>query len=168
MDLVYPPDGPLFLSQWNKLAQGIPITFEMRWKSKNYQETEAGDGVENVQWVLSACVPIQDADGNLVSIAGNTIDINAQKRVQEEAVQRAEALERACESERKFKYFALLALIAIYISDSRGKLTYCNNRFFELTGQPPVTDFGTIDFQSLVYPEDQPIVEGQWKVSGRP
>lgn len=163
MDLVYPPDGPMVLAHWNKLVQGIPVTFEMRWKGKNYRDAETGDGIEDAQWVLSACVPIHDASGNVVSIAGNTIDINAQKRVQEEALQRAEALERARESERKFKSFALLAPIAIYISDSCGMITYCNNRFFELTGHPPVTDFRDIDCSTLVYQEDQPILEDQWK-----
>ncbi|KAI1847108.1 hypothetical protein JX265_012920 [Neoarthrinium moseri] len=163
MDLVYPPDAPLVLSQWNKLAQGIPVTFEMRWKGENYRKSLNSDEINDVQWVLSACVPIQDEDGNLVSIAGNTIDINAQKRVQEEALQRAEALERARKSERKFSRFALLAPIAIYILDSHGKMTYCNNRFFELTGHPSASDYPSIDWQHLVFPEDQPILDNQWK-----
>lgn len=164
MDLVYPPDGPLVLSQWNKLAQGIPVTFEMRWKGQNYREATDGDGIEDAQWVLSACVPIMDEQGNLVSIAGNTIDINAQKRVQEQALQRAEALELARASERKFSQFALLAPIAIYALDSRGEMTYCNNRFFELTGHPPVEDFRSVDWaQSIVFPDDREIIENLWK-----
>lgn len=33
MDLVHPDDQSLAMSMWNKLAQGTPVTFEMRWKS---------------------------------------------------------------------------------------------------------------------------------------
>ncbi|KIW08451.1 uncharacterized protein PV09_01354 [Verruconis gallopava] len=164
MDLVYPADGPLVLSQWNKLAQGIPVTFEMRWKGRAFGKTDVGDGVEDAQWVLSACVPILDDQGNLVSIAGNTIDINAQKRVQEQALQRAEALEMARASERKFSQFAQLAPIAIYILDPAGSMTYCNSRFFELTGHPPVDDYRRVNWEKhIVYPEDEAVVDNQWK-----
>ncbi|KAI0155761.1 hypothetical protein BJ166DRAFT_341172 [Pestalotiopsis sp. NC0098] len=163
MDLVYPADGPLVLSQWNKLAQGLPVTFEMRWKGKAYRDDATADAEDQFQWTLSACVPIQDDQGNLLSIAGNTIDINAQKMVQEEAVQRAEALERARRSERKFARFALLAPIAIYICDVQGRMTYCNNRFFELTGHPVTEEYKNINWDYVAFPEDQSIVDGQWK-----
>lgn len=163
MDLVYPPDGPLVLSQWNLLSQGVPVTFEMRWKGKEYKDPPVGDGTDDTQWILSACVPIMDEDNKLVSIAGNTIDIMAQKRVQEEALQRAEALERARASEHKFARFALLAPIAIYICDAEGRMTYCNNRFFELTAHPAKDDMNDIDWNSVVYPKDQHIVDRQWE-----
>lgn len=163
MNLVYPPDGPLVLSQWNKLLQGYPVTFEMRWKGKDYQNSADGDGVDDPHWVLSACVPIMDEDDNLISIAGNTIDINAQKRIQEEALQRASALERARASEHKFARFALLAPIAIYICDAEGRMTYCNNRFFELTGHPPADDIGSIDWDTVAFPDDQYVVDRQWE-----
>ena len=87
MDLVHPEDQSLVLSMWNKLAQGIPVTFEMRWKSHGY--------------VLSACVPIFDEDNVLISIAGNTIDIADQKKTQEAIQARVEALEQARVSEMK-------------------------------------------------------------------
>ncbi|KAI0124386.1 hypothetical protein BJ170DRAFT_598694 [Xylariales sp. AK1849] len=163
MDLVYPPDGPLVLSQWNQLAKGNPVTFEMRWKGRDYRGFEGGDGIEDAQWVLSACVPIQDEHGNLVSIAGNTVDINAHKKSQEEALQRAEALERARASELKFARFALLAPVAIFILDPNGKMTYCNNRFFELTCHPPADDNWDIDWQRIVYADDGAIVEELWR-----
>jgi PAS domain S-box-containing protein len=162
MDLVYPPDAPMVLSQWNKLAQGSSVTFEMRWKGRNYGRGTNDGSSDDCQWILSTCVPIMDKDGDLVSIAGNTIDINAQKRVQEEALQRAEALERARRSERKFARFALLAPIAIVILDTQRRMTYCNMRFFELTGLPPVDECGKIDWQSICYPDDQDIVDQQW------
>jgi PAS domain-containing protein len=108
MDLVYPDDQALVMSMWNTLASGNPVTFEMRWK--------AAPGMDDtVQWVLSACVPVFDEEGTLISIAGNTIDIMAQKKSQEVAQARVEALERARISEQKFATFATLSPIAIYI-----------------------------------------------------
>ena len=108
MDLVYPDDRALVMSMWNTLAAGNPVTFEMRWK--------APPGSDNsVQWVLSACVPLLDDDGKLISIAGNTIDIMAQKKTQEVSQTRVEALERARVSEQKFARFAKLSPTAIYI-----------------------------------------------------
>ena len=108
MDLVYPEDQPLVLSMWNTLMQGSPVTFEMRWKARN-------GTTDTAQWVLSACVPIFDHDGNLINITGNTVDINAQKKSQEVAQARVEALEYARLSELKFARFAQLSPIAIYI-----------------------------------------------------
>lgn len=107
MDLVYPDDQALVMSMWNTLASGNPVTFEMRWK--------AAPGTDAAQWVLSACVPVFDEEGTLISIAGNTIDIMAQKKSQEVAQARVEALERARISEQKFARFATLSPIAIYI-----------------------------------------------------
>lgn len=108
MDLVYPDDQALVMSMWNTLASGNPVTFEMRWKAPPGSEDPA-------QWVLSACVPVFDDEGKAVSIAGNTIDIMAQKKSQEIAQARVEALERARISEQKFARFATLSPIAIYI-----------------------------------------------------
>jgi PAS domain S-box-containing protein len=159
VDLVYPADVDNVMLQWNRLTQGTPVTFEMRWKGRTYQESQGRDDDEDAQWVLSACVPILDEDGVLMSIAGNTIDINAQKRVHKQALQRAEALEQARASERKFLQFALLAPIAIYALDSNGEMTYCNNNFFSLTGHDPVEDYRTVDWETtVVHPEDRGIV----------
>jgi len=78
MDLVYPDDQALVMSMWNKLSQGKSVTFEMRWKGRTGTKGAA-------QWVLSACVPVFDDDKKLIGIAGNTVDINAQKESQEAA-----------------------------------------------------------------------------------
>jgi hypothetical protein len=108
MDLVHPEDKDLVMAQWNTIAQGSPVTFEMRWKPRPGTDDTA-------QWVLSACVPIFDDDKTLISIAGNTIDINAQKKSQEATQLRLEALEQARISELKFARFAQLSPTAIYI-----------------------------------------------------
>lgn len=82
MDLVYEEDRKMVSSQWITLAQGTPVTFEMRWK--------AAPGSEDPPcWVLAACVPLLE-DSKLVSISGCTTDISAQKRIQDETVARTD------------------------------------------------------------------------------
>jgi signal transduction histidine kinase/CheY-like chemotaxis protein len=95
MDLSHPDDQATIMSAWNTLVQGNCVTFEMRWKAK----PESGN---DAQWVLSACVPVFDEDKNLVSIAGNTIDINGQKKLQE--VQRRQ-IDEALEAKRQQENF---------------------------------------------------------------
>ncbi|KAF2756763.1 hypothetical protein EJ05DRAFT_539647 [Pseudovirgaria hyperparasitica] len=166
MDLVYPPDRDLVIAQWNKLVQGHSITFEMRWKGINYRPPSEDDpGVDDVTWVLSACVPIMDEMGNLVSVAGNTVDINAQKRVQDEAVKRAEALERLRKSEHRFTRFASLAPMGIYILDSTRQLMYCNNFAYEFTGHQHLLgdDVQNINWRAAVFEEDLPLFRKQWE-----
>jgi PAS domain-containing protein len=107
MDLVYPDDHAIVMSMWNKLTQGKSVTFEMRWKARAPNKT--------VQWVLSACVPVFDDNKKLVAIAGNTIDISAQKRSIEAAQEKVEALEQARLAEMKFTRFAKLSPTAIYV-----------------------------------------------------
>ncbi|KAF2121178.1 hypothetical protein BDV96DRAFT_594405 [Lophiotrema nucula] len=150
MDLVYPDDTAIVMSAWNTLVQGKPVTFEMRWKAR--------PGTDDVaQWVLSSCLPVYE-DGNLFSIAGNTIDINAQKKSQEAAVARVEALEMARSSERKFARFAELAPIAIYIFTTEKGMQYVNDQFFELTGHDRVA-FDRLEWSKLVCAEDLERVE---------
>jgi hypothetical protein len=60
-------------------------------------------------------VPVFDDNKNVISIAGNTIDIMGQKESQQAAQARVEALEQARLSELKFARFAQLSPIAIYI-----------------------------------------------------
>lgn len=154
MDLVYPEDTALVMSMWNTLASGNPVTFEMRWKAPP-------DSNDPAQWVLSACVPVFDEDGNIVSIAGNTIDIMAQKKSQEVAQARVEALERARISEQKFARFAQLSPTAIYIFVPGQGITYVNDQFFELTGHTRRLS-NEIEWFGLVSEEDLKIVEHDW------
>jgi PAS domain-containing protein len=177
MQLIHPEDQPLVLRMWNTLAQGSPVTFEMRWKPR--------PGTNDVaQWALSACVPIYDENDVLISIAGNVIDISAQKKAQEATQARIEALEQARVSEMKFARFAQLSRTAIYIfSPENGELAtwkgaksdvpvldmltylvgmkYVNDQFYELTGHPrgPID---RSDWFSLIADEDVEIVGTDW------
>lgn len=89
MDYVYEDDRESVLSEWIKITEGTPVTFEMRWK--------AAPGSQNPIWVLAACVPLIQ-DGVLISISGCTTNISAQKnfqtRIQAESVARADVNER--------------------------------------------------------------------------
>lgn len=154
MDLAYPDDVPVIMSAWNTLVQGSHVTFEMRWKAR------PGSG-DAAQWVLSACVPVFDEDQKLVSIAGNTIDINAQKKSQEVAQARVEALELVRLSEKKFARFAQLAPIAIYIFKPDKGMQYVNDQFFELTGNPHVP-FDQLNWSDLLYEEDADKMQSGW------
>lgn len=50
MEAVHPEDAELTMSQWVKLAQGIAVSFEMRWKS---QQPSLEDNEKiGAQWVL--------------------------------------------------------------------------------------------------------------------
>ncbi|KAJ4291649.1 hypothetical protein N0V90_009544 [Kalmusia sp. IMI 367209] len=73
MDLAYPEDRDTIMSAWNSLIRGHCVTFEMRWKAR---------------------------PGS--SEAGNTIDINAQKKSQE--IQRRQITE-ALEAKRQQENF---------------------------------------------------------------
>ncbi|KAF2029760.1 hypothetical protein EK21DRAFT_100980 [Setomelanomma holmii] len=139
MDLVYPEDQALVLSMWNTLAQGSPVTFEMRWKPRDATNDAA-------QWVLSACVPIFDDDRKLIKVAQARVD----------------ALEQARVSELKFARFAQLSPTAIYIFVPESGMQFVNDQFFELTGQicAPMDQF---DWVSVIADEDAERFEEDWK-----
>lgn len=89
-------------------------------------------------------------------------DIEAQKTSVRDALQRAEALERARATEEHFRLFAENAPIGIYILNTSQQLQYCNDMFFQITGleKVPYTDITVEDFVSL---EDIPVVDAAWK-----
>jgi len=69
MVYVYPKDADVVLGSWNKLAEGKPVTFEMRWKADITPQTPNG-----YLWILAACVPHMK-DGVLQRVMGCTIAI---------------------------------------------------------------------------------------------
>jgi len=100
MDCVYEPDRDVVIAAWDRLSNQLgSVNFEMRWKPRPPAEGE--EPPEDGQWVLSTAFPVLDENGVLVSVVGCTTDISPQKRVTRDALKRAEALERARESERE-------------------------------------------------------------------
>lgn len=129
MDLCHPDDAQLVINSWNKLIRGNPVTFEMRWKHTGSQSAKQ----LGAQWVLAATVPLYDENGKLRSISGCTTDINNQKLSEQIAHSRAEALERARTFEQRFVRFASVAPIVIFNFDANKRMTYCNDRWFQVT-----------------------------------
>ncbi|KAF2793304.1 hypothetical protein K505DRAFT_385801 [Melanomma pulvis-pyrius CBS 109.77] len=150
MDCVHPEDEVLAMSKWNTLVQGRPISFEMRWKPNKTIADAA-------QWILASGCPVLNEKGETVTISGITLDISGQKKSEEAAVARVEALKLATLSERKFARFAELSPIAIYIAAPDQCMQICfqyvNDQFFELTGHPRVP-FEQLSWDQIVTEED--------------
>ncbi|KAK5119308.1 hypothetical protein LTR85_007664 [Meristemomyces frigidus] len=160
-DCVFPEDKDLTFSHWTLLSQGTATTFEMRWKRPAESTFDGAEDTEG-QWVLAACVPTKNESGEVISVSGCITDIAAQKRSQSDALKRAEALERAQASEKRFSRFAEAAPIGIYIVDLEGKMQYCNRGWFEITGHPVVEDYAQIDWSSVLSDQGNTMTEAQW------
>ncbi|KAI5364752.1 Putative PAS domain, signal transduction response regulator, receiver domain, CheY-like superfamily [Septoria linicola] len=108
-------------------------------------------GVEDTegQWVLAACVPATDNEGNVLTVSGCLTDIAAQKQSQSDALKRAEAMERAYASEKRFSTFADQANIGIWILNKDSQLTYANKEWFRITNHPLV-DHSNVDWTTLM------------------
>jgi PAS domain S-box-containing protein len=89
-------DRPWIADFFTQITKGSSCTFEMRWIGPDPVNNPEG------QWVTAACVPTTDDKGNIIAVSGCTTDISAQKRSHQDAVKRAEALERAQASELRF------------------------------------------------------------------
>lgn len=114
LDSVFPEDKEWLMGQWTQLVNGTSLTFEMRWKRP---ATSMPNGEEDLKgsWVLAACVPTFDDHGEITSISGCLTDIRLQKQSHCDAMKRAEALERAAASERRFSNFAENLNVGIWI-----------------------------------------------------
>jgi signal transduction histidine kinase len=103
--------------------------------------------------VQAACTPIFDDAGNIVSISGCTTDISGQKRAQEDALKKAEALEQVRISQARLLQFTDNAPIGIVILGSDGKPLYINRSWFSITDHPE-TLAHEVDIMSVCYPDD--------------
>lgn len=86
-------------------------------------------------------------------------NIEAQKRSTLDALQRAEALEKARHTEEQFRLFADNSPVGIYSFDARRDLSYCNSMFFTISGCTPGP---TVDYRSYTSDEDIPAIEKAW------
>ncbi|KAK4983048.1 hypothetical protein LTR50_007448 [Elasticomyces elasticus] len=161
MDYVHEEDKDMAFSQWVQLSKGEPVTFEMRWKKKNSEWFSVGSDERTETWVLAACVPVVDDNGALVSVSGCTTNITAQKENAIEAMQRAEAVERARASEQKLSRFAEMAPVALFILDVDQKVQFCNDKWFTMLGMAR-TDPKDTDWRGAIWHEDMPIIQQVW------
>lgn len=107
MDCVYEEDYEHVMETFKILSQGQPISIEFRWKS----QTSGGEPV----WVLAAAVPLFAQDGTLKSFHCCNTDITPQRRMVQDAVQRAEALEHAKYNEERFLRFTEIADVGVFM-----------------------------------------------------
>lgn len=122
VDCIYPEDLPMVMEHWNALCRGTPVTFELRWKPKmDFSSTPPS--MLAPKWAFAAAVPDVDENGDVKTISGCMTDIDAQKRRQEDAIKRAEALERARASEQRFEKFAEFAPVSMYTTDPNMKVS---------------------------------------------
>lgn len=174
MNCVYEEDLQLVMGKWNTLVQGIPVTFEMRWKSKVLEEKDGSGAVSQVKsspvWISAACIPFTADDGTLISISGFTTNISAKKESEQHILDRAEAIERAEVSEHRFAVFVELAPVGIWMVDPTyqvcqlvrtiretlligGQVIYGNDKYFEFLGSPRIP-YVNVAWSDFVLPED--------------
>ncbi|KAK3616513.1 hypothetical protein LTR22_027039 [Elasticomyces elasticus] len=149
MDCIFPEDKDRLFGVWEGLVAGKTFNLEMRWKRPRAAMPNGEEDVDG-QWVLAACVPILNEDGTIRSISGCLTDFGAQKRSQEDAMKRAEALERASASEKRFTRFAETANIGIWILDLDFKVVYVNPAWFLMTGHVLISNYADVDWRSVV------------------
>lgn len=69
--------------------------------------------------------------------------------------------EEAAESETKFTRLAEFAPVGIFIANSQGRITYCNDMWYEIT-RVPKGENSTENWIEYVKPEDKEMVTGLW------
>nr|OQO26761.1 hypothetical protein B0A51_05645 [Rachicladosporium sp. CCFEE 5018] len=143
LDCVYEEDKEDLMQRWITLGKGKPSTFEMRWKGPPGALSAPEDSA-----------PENDAGGCITDIA-------AQKRSVSDALKRAEALERAQISERRFTRLANNANVGIFIVDLEMKIVYCNSEWFAISGHP-VVDFADVSWAEHLLAEDLATVDKYW------
>ena len=103
------------MEKWNTLAEGMPVSFEMRWKRDPATDPRAvaeGDKRKYL-WILSACVPIKNKEGDVIGISGCNTDVSAQKESARVAQLKANALERARASEKRLVNYTQISPVAV-------------------------------------------------------
>ena len=85
------------------------------------------------KWASIFVVPIVDKTGVVTCVSGCVTDITDQKRRQQDAINRAETLEKLRASEKRFHKFAQHALCPIYIYDTNRQVSRNSQRIFHET-----------------------------------
>jgi PAS domain S-box-containing protein len=98
-------------------------------------------------WVSISCMPMCDDKGTQVGILGLFTDISERKQ--------AEAALR--ESEERFRNMADSAPVLIWLSDTNGRVTFCNRQVLIFTGRTEQQLTGQ-DTLELVHPDDAEMV----------
>lgn len=92
--------------------RGRAVSVEMRLKSTRVSDEEALRTGE-YRWILSHSLARRDEDGGVRSIVGCLTDFTAQKRAEEEAVERMKIAERLTEKLERFRRMAEFATVGM-------------------------------------------------------
>lgn len=127
--------------------------FELRYRN----------GTDQGQWVLVACQPIKDKDGNVTAIIGAVTDISDQKKSEKIALDRAEALEKARVSEERFKRCMEVAPFGCMVVDTNKGVQYANEAWWEVSQYARVP-LDQIDWKSVLHEDDLEVAKQGWEV----
>jgi PAS domain S-box-containing protein len=117
---------------------------------------------------------VQLLSRQLASSIASVVLFEEEKRISEQAAkvaaqdrdnlstQLAVRTQEAMENEKKFTRMAELAPVGIFVADSQGALTYCNDTWYEISKYPRTDVVGT-SWMNAIRPEDLPRVEVAWQ-----
>lgn len=132
---------------WDSLLRGESQTFEMT--------------CQNGTRGLCSALPTRNHSGEIDAVIGVITDIELQKRVEQEALARLEALEKARIAERQYFRFMEIIPSGIAVSNSVGQITYATEAWFEMSGHPRC-GFSQIRWSDYIHEDDLKIVEGKF------
>ncbi|KAI5262630.1 hypothetical protein E4T47_09244 [Aureobasidium subglaciale] len=141
---------------WKALVSGASRTFETRCR--------------NGVWGLCSALPTRDEHGNIDAVIGVITDIESQKRAEEEAFAKLEALERVAAAERRFFKFLEILPAGVAILETDGSISFATDEWFRLSGHEHCA-FEQIDWTSCTHDEDRQIAQDAWStlsVDARP
>lgn len=145
--LVFPEDLPGMLANvTGPIERGEPHTAEYRFRRHDSE----------FRWVQSSAYPLKDDAGAILQWIGATQDIH-DRRLYEQ---------RLRESESRFRQLADAIPQIVWMTDSKGKTDFHNERWFEYTGLSPSSSQAD-DWHSVVHPDDGERVNNVWEVAAR-
>ena len=152
--IAYHPDGRRVEGREFPLPRAMASGRPVEAEDYLYQR---GDG--STAWVQLSAAPIRDSAGEVVAGVVSLVDIDRQKRTEED-LRQSEAAVRENAS--------LLDAIAnsidpiVWAADAEGQIVFTSTRFTEFTGKPSV-DLGVSGWGSLVHSDDRYDVFQQWR-----
>ncbi len=110
------------------------------------------------RWLETHAVPLKDTTGKIVNLLGVTSDITARKKAD---VELRSAIEKAQESDARFKAYAQQSPIAIYTTDINGDCIYANETWLEMASMQLEDALGK-GWINALHPDDLEFVTDNW------
>lgn len=144
MELCEQDDQPLLTSHWQSLVDGRSTTLAVRFRPHGCER----------KWVQIACVPMLDNALGVVSITGCVAALDVQQKIEYEATaDAAGASDQVRLNKSRLLNFIENANIGVLVFDEKGKPSFVNKAWFQMTGHPS-TPVKSIQLRSIVFPED--------------